>query len=345
MTKILIIKLGALGDVLRTTCILPGLHQKYLDARIFWLTADNAACLLEGNPLIDTVIQMEELALATLKKDTYDLVINLDDEKAACSLAATLQTKQLFGAYDRDGQTHYTSDSSNWFNLSLISTFGKEQADKLKRLNRKSYPNLLFQALGIPAAAPSLYLDHAEIDFAHRFARTHLEPSAPIVGLNTGAGIRWQYKKLGVEQTIDLANKLSKSNTRQILLFGGPKERNRNSKIANQTNCPIIDTGTSNKIMQFAALVGLTDILVTSDSLALHVASALGIRTVAFFGPTSAAEIELFTPGRKIVAELPCVCCYKKECDFLPNCMDVISTDDIAQAVDELIDLKIARTY
>ena len=88
MTTILIIKLGALGDVLRTTCILPGLHHKYPDAKISWLTADNAVCLLEDNPLIDTVIPMEDLALATLKKNTYNLVISLDDEKAACNLAA-----------------------------------------------------------------------------------------------------------------------------------------------------------------------------------------------------------------------------------------------------------------
>src|SRR3989339_186947 len=50
--KILIVKLGAMGDVLRTTFLLPGLQKKYPRCQITWLVADGSESLLAGNPAI-----------------------------------------------------------------------------------------------------------------------------------------------------------------------------------------------------------------------------------------------------------------------------------------------------
>jgi heptosyltransferase II len=58
--RILIIKLGALGDVLRTTCILPGLKQMHKTSHISWLTDPSAKCLLKSNGLIDELLFCRE---------------------------------------------------------------------------------------------------------------------------------------------------------------------------------------------------------------------------------------------------------------------------------------------
>ena len=60
---------------------------------------------------------------------------------------------------------------------------------------------------------------------------------------------------------------------------------------------------------------------------------ALGKRTVVLFGPTSAAEIELYGLGEKVVPKMECLSCYKTSCDFVPNCMDLISTEMVENAV------------
>jgi len=335
--NILIIKIAALGDVLRTTCILAGLHEKYPNVKISWLTSASAVCLLEDNPLIEKVIPIETTAVVHLKENSYDLVISLDDEPGACNLASDVKTKKLFGAYRSGEGILYTPDSADWFNMSLISTLGKDEADKQKKANQRSYPDILFDALKIRSGKPSLHLGQDDWAFAKRFRQSCLEHNSIKIGLNTGAGNRWQLKRLGVSKTVDLANELSRSADRQILVFGGPEELVRNQEIIAKASCPIVDTGTNNSIRQLSALVGLCDVLVTSDSLALHIASALGIATVSFFGPTSAAEIKLFTRGEKVESPLSCVCCYKRFCDFSPNCMDVISTDQISQAVEKLL--------
>jgi len=304
---------------------------------ISWLTDKSAVCLLEDNPLINTVIPMVDRHPYTLKQSSFDLIINLDDDETACELATTLQAKQLFGAYRKNGETSYTKDSSSWFDMSLISTLGKEEANRHKRVNQVSYPELLFQGLDISPSSPSLHLQATHLESAQTFATNYIEPDLPVIGLNTGAGSRWQFKQLGVRKTSELASRLSENGSREILLYGGPAEKERNAKIINGANCSIIDTQTTNSILEFAALINLADVLVTSDSLALHIASALEVATVVFFGPTSAAEIMLFSHGKKIVADMPCICCYKKVCDFSPSCMDAISIEDIKQSVDGLL--------
>ena len=87
----------------------------------------------------------------------------------------------------------------------------------------------------------------------------------------------------------------------------------------------------------FAALMSHTNVIVTGDTLAMHLALALERRTVVLFGPTSAAEIELYGLGEKVVPDMTCLSCYKTSCDFVPNCMDLVSTDMVEQAVRRLL--------
>ena len=83
----------------------------------------------------------------------------------------------------------------------------------------------------------------------------------------------------------------------------------------------------------FAALLSHCDLAVTGDTLAMHLSLALGKRTVVLFGPTSAAEIEVYGLGEKVVPKMECLSCYKTSCDFVPNCMDLISSDVVTSAV------------
>jgi heptosyltransferase-2 len=79
--------------------------------------------------------------------------------------------------------------------------------------------------------------------------------------------------------------------------------------------------------------VNLCDLIVTGDTLALHVAVALDKMVVALFGPTSAAEIDLYGRGVKLVSDAPCVGCYRTECDVLPTCMERISAQQVHGAI------------
>ena len=96
------------------------------------------------------------------------------------------------------------------------------------------------------------------------------------------------------EKTSELIDKLNNQiKNSKILLFGGPEEKERNKKIKNLVKADIIDAGCDNSLMEFASLVNLCNVLVTSDSLALHIGVALKKKIICYFYPTSASEIEL----------------------------------------------------
>ena len=128
--SVLIIKLGATGDVVRTTPLL-----RRLAGSVSWITAKNNLPLLQR---IDREVRCVSWENRNRVADTtYDLVINLEDDRETSRFLKELKFKQLFGAYlNGDDRLAYTSDSRDWFDLSLISAYGREEADRLKFFNR-----------------------------------------------------------------------------------------------------------------------------------------------------------------------------------------------------------------
>jgi heptosyltransferase-2 len=185
-------------------------------------------------------------------------------------------------------------------------------------------------------------LTNEEKEFAEDFARRHgLKLKSPnhIVGLNTGAGSRWPQKKWTEKGYLSLIRLLRKNiKDVTILLYGGTEERERNKtikKIANTES--VINTGHDHSIRKFAALLSIPEIIVTGDTLAMHIAIALGKKMVVLFGPTSNAEIDLYGRGEKIYPEMDCLVCYKQFCDKNPTCMESITPESVYQAIIKML--------
>ena len=148
----LIVKVGATGDVVRTTPLL-----SRLKGRVTWLTASKNTVLLEGLNCDLRCFSWEERERAL---DTrYDLGINLEDTRDVGQFLKTLRCKEIFGAYvDSNNSLRYTENSRCWFDLSLISSYGRHEADRLKFLNRQSYQEMIFNGLGLHFAGEQYLL-------------------------------------------------------------------------------------------------------------------------------------------------------------------------------------------
>jgi len=143
MTNILILKLGATGDVVRTTPLL-----KHLAGEISWITAGKNVSLLDGITKTLRCVPWEQREQFCDRE--YDLVINLEDTSDVAQFLPRVRFKRLFGAcIDKGGALVYTDDARGWFDLSLISRFGKAEADRLKLENRRTYQDLIFSGLGL----------------------------------------------------------------------------------------------------------------------------------------------------------------------------------------------------
>ncbi len=142
MMSVLIIKLGATGDVVRTS---PLMHR--LNGQVTWVTAAKNIVLLEAvkNDLRCFSWEERERALDA----HYDLAINLEDSLDVAQFLKTVQCSETFGAYvDSGNSLRYTEAAAPWFDLSLVSSYGRERADKLKFLNRRTYQEMIFDGLG-----------------------------------------------------------------------------------------------------------------------------------------------------------------------------------------------------
>ena len=330
---ILIIKCGALGDVLRTTFIARGFKEQYPSCTITWLTKDNAQDILKNNPFVDVLIPWSKKD--SLLSHSFDRVISLDDELEMCTFASALQTKKLQGAFLLEGKRAYTADVEQWFGMGLLrpaAEGGKEKADELKKKNRHSFQYLYAEMFHLPSSLdkrPILFLSIEELFFGQQLLEKYAIPSSQkIIGVNTGAGTRWLLKMLSIEKTVQVCHELAKDAT--VLLLGGTDEVERNQQI--KALCPqdnIILVEATAHIREFASILQVCDLIITGDTLALHIALALGKQTLVFFGPTSPWEIEMFGYGEKIFKDSSCLCCYKQTTEKKPSCIDLITPEDI----------------
>ncbi|HVN67854.1 MAG TPA: glycosyltransferase family 9 protein [Candidatus Sulfotelmatobacter sp.] len=325
MRKLLIVKLGAIGDVLRTTALLPGLTKLHEPAVIDWLTAAGARELLDNNPYLRQVFTWGETEIT----DAYDLVIGLEDDREVCRFVSRVETSERRGAYLAAGKVVYTP--SAWFDMSIISKYGLDKANQLKAANRKTYQQHMADLLGIAVSPYVFKLTPDEIAYGQKIVRDlGFAKNDRVIGINTGAGKRWPLKSWGVEQTIELVKKLKDDLGLPSIILGGGDERERNKLIARETGMP---DGGVHTLRGFAGIVNRCAALLASDSLALHFGIALKKPLVVFFGPTSAAEIELYGLGEKLTAPLPCVTCYKKQCETEPSCMDSLRVETVFDAI------------
>ena len=334
--KILIIKLDAVGDVLRTTSILQGLKEKYAKSEITWVTRQSAAPLFEHNALVDRVYIYESTeAILTCAVEEFDVVINLDAARDSALLASRVKGVHKFG-YGLDSRGHifpFNDEAVPWLEMGAF--------DQKKKQNTRSYQYLMLEICGLKTTDKQIILTISEKEksFAEEFARKKfLKRNLPIVGINTGASPRWQYKQWTMEGFTNLLTMIVQNTDWTVLLYGGPHETQRNTAFARIDRSRIIDTGTDNSLREFFALVTLCDVFLTGDTLALHVATALGKKVVAYFGPTSANEIDAY--GGQIVkvqSDLDCLVCYKPRCDFNPHCMNSIGADRMFSALDSSV--------
>ncbi len=334
MKKIIIIKYSAIGDVLRTTVLLPALKKKFPKSEIFWITEAKSRPVLENNPLIKGIYLEYELT-DCFKKKEYDLIINLDEDFDACQLAGELKSKKLLGYYFENGKIVCTKGAKYWMAMSLL---GGVNRDALKKRNKFTYPKIIFDIAQLSYSTdfkPIIHLRRKEKEFGLNFAKKHNIKLGYdyVVGINTGAGKRWPLKKLGIGKTSLLINKLLKKELK-VILCGGEEEVERNSRILKACNRAVIDAGCNNSVREFASLISICDSIISADTLAMHISIALGKYTLAFFGPTPFQEIEFHNNGEAVVAPLGCTCCMKKViCEKKSNCMDLINENLLVDKV------------
>jgi len=286
MTKILLIKTGAAGDVVRTTVLLNALQ-----GAVTWvIDSKYAAILPTRHPNLHRVITLND-ALPVLQHEIFDHTISLEESLECALLASKIPTKKLTGVYLEDKQLCYTGDAAGWYDMSLISVLGPTCANDTKKSNTATFQQLLLNMFGLPFEGEPYCI----------YRNNKISRAKDVIGIEPRVGMRWPNK--GWSGYPALINKLQQQGFTC-------KQLEQRSTIA-----------------EYLDDIAGCSFIISGDTLAMHVALAYSIPSIALFNCTSPAEIYDYGTLTKLVSPMLTEAFYKTS--FSQAVIDSITPDEV----------------
>ena len=318
---ILIVKLGALGDVINTLPLAIVLKQR-LDARIHWITAPLSYPILADHDAVDHVIRFDRKggvsALPTLlqrvRSQQFDLVLDLQRILKSGLMCAAAKAKRKIG-FDRGRCKELT-----WL--------------------------LPFER--VAASDPKAHMVHQYLDFARHLGiqtervewcipkgehRSRQLPEAYVV-LNIGAtkpANRWS-----VDGFARLAKMVRQQLGMPCVLTGGPEDVAMADTIQSLAGRDIHNRVGKTSLPELIDLIDAATVVVTCDTGPMHLAVALGREVVALFGPSDHHRTGPFR-GKVIRAKVACAPCNRRVCSK-PHCMEAIRPESVLAVLNSCLE-------
>ena len=318
-TRILIIKLGAIGDVIRTTPLLHKLKEVHPRARIFWLTLTPEVL----PSAVDEKLDFSLKNIVALRSMHFDLLYNLDKDREACALADQISATTKKGFILKDGIISPTDASGEAKYLTGIF-------DDASKANTKTYPQEIFEICGFSFNGERYLLENQSTEGAG----WNINKKKRVIGLNTGCGGRWTSRLWDDKNWIGLAKTLKRKGY-EVVLLGGEQEHKKNLTFARATKAKYFGHF---PLQQFIGLMNRCDLVVTSVTMAMHITIGLGKKIVLFNNIFNKNEFELYGLGTILEPELPCRCFYQPTCTNPQyRCMNHFPVKRVVEACEKLL--------
>lgn len=334
--NILVIQTAFLGDVILTTPVLQLLHQAYPDAGIDILVVPRAAEVLTNHPAIRRVISYDkrgaqrgasgflQIALQ-LRDQRYDLGIVPHRSLRSAALARVAGIGRVIG-FDKSAARFLYTDIIHYResfheverNISLLSPLGIHPDGRVR---------------------PSLYPGESDVKNIELLLNRIDSRGGMLVGVAPGS--IWNTKRWLAERFADLCRKLGEEKI-NVFLIGGKEDSNLCNEIAAgaKSDDRVVNTAGSLRLLESAELIRRCNVLVTNDSAPMHLASAMGTKVVAIYGPTLPEfGFAPYGDGNAIAETMGLECrpCSIHGGDRCPigtfDCMERISTELVFQKV------------
>ncbi len=314
--RALIIKLGAAGDVLRSTPLLRALDPLATGTKILWVT--HSPELLPSEAC--EAVKPTAATLARIAAGTWHFCWNLDKDAEACAIAAATKATEYRGYILREG-VPYPVNQAAWHK------FATGIDDPYSRANRKNYVEEIFDIVGLPYRKEDYWLRRPTAD-AQNSAAEFL-PRSGAIGLNIGAGKRWPSRIWPLDYWAELIELLKAHGLRSVVL-GGPEEVEASAELVRETGCAASGV---QSLEVFYAMIERCQCVVTAVTQAMHL--AIGARTplVLLNNIFNPHEFELYDRGEIIGPPTPCDCYYNAVCRTGRNCVTEILPARVCEAI------------
>jgi len=342
--RILIIRMSHIGDIIHTIPMLTALRDAFPAAHIGWLVEDYLAPMLYGLRSLDEVVVMPRRQL----RQTRSV---MERFRLLGSLLRRLRSRRYQVAFDVHGLTK----SAAWSYLAgipiRIGYDGKEGGEISRWLNNTlvlpaedkrhiiDRDLSLLKPLGIenPEVRFEMTVDWKAGERMEQWLGSFAGGVPPIV-VSPGAG--WPTKCWAPERFGEAAGILAEKTKRPAVVLWGPGEESLRDTVRASSMSGRVVPAPKTDILEMIELIRRSGLVITNDTGPLHIAVALGIPSVSFFGPSDAYRNGPYGEGHRVVqANVPCLGCWKKSCPAPDRhcCMTLVRTEDVVRASLELL--------
>ncbi len=333
--NVLIIKLSSIGDCVHTLPALYALRKGFdktgVKARIDWLVEEAASGVLKGNPLIDNLIIVKRGWAKNLGKNL----------KIAKGLASThydmvLDFQGLFksGIWVMLSKGKRRAGFSNSRELSYLFLNDRLPPYDIERHAVERYLDLAAHAGGDTSEVKfPVHISKASMENAvKKLEKSGIKKDSPFFVIIPRA--RWETKLWKDDRFVELAKRVASKKGIPAVLIGNASDKAALEAIKNKIGERAVNLSGQTDLSELAAVLKMSRFAVAVDSGPMHLAAAVGTRTVALFGPTAPWRTGPWGGGHIIVRKGLCSPCFKKKCPE-PKCMDDITVDEVMGAIAE----------
>jgi lipopolysaccharide heptosyltransferase I len=348
--KILVLRLSAVGDVIRTLPAIKALKEHYPSSLITWIVEEPSQAFLESNPEVDEVIlfprkrwmkgikslngiwgtfsEMRRFII-DLRKRKFDMVLDFHGILKS-GLISFLSGSPIRIGYDRR--------STKEMNILFSNVKVELPKEKISRF-RRNISLLQGMGLEVKEIKYGLHIPRKDKEYVESyFSASSASFKKPLIAIHPGTSTKALFKRWMPDRYAQLADRLVRELKATILFTWGAEELQWVEGVRKEMKEPSLLGPKTESLTQLGEVYKNSDLYIGGDTGPMHIASLMGIPVVVIYGPTDPIENEPFGNHIKVRKNVGCNPCHKYFCRELV-CMKAISVDEVFKATKEILSL------
>lgn len=353
MKKFLLMNPFGIGDVLFTTPVIRAIKDNFPDCAISYWCNSRVKDLFIHDPKINKIFavsrgDIKKIAceskleavttvlklLADLKKEKFDALVDFSLDYRYSLMALIIGIKQRIGLdYKKRGA----------FLTQKVTIDGYSEKHMAEHYFK------LAELLGIKGKPKKLELHVSEkhkIQSNILLTQAGVKQQELLIGIAPGAGASWG-EKAGLKhwpamKYAQIADKIIDKFNAKVLILGDNFEKPVTDIVTTAMKHKAIDLTGKTSLGEMIGLIHNLKLLITNDGGPLHLAAALGVKTVSIFGPVDEKVYGPYPASemhRVIKKDIACRPCYKEFrmnlCQNNKQCIDSIEVQEVFEAVEK----------
>lgn len=336
MSRFLLVRLGALGDIVHAIPVAAALRRAFPSARIDWLVGARNREILDLVPVLDRRLVVRDrgngagwapirMAVRELRRNRYDVVFDLQGLTKSAFLARISGARRVVGF------------SAGYLREPLARIFYSEVHDPggggMYHPGERSHvvqTNLsLLTAIGLTVNRPEFPFEQADTDVARAMRE---RAGARYVLINPGAA--WPNKRWPAARYGAVARAIGERHGLKSIVSWGPGEEPLAQHVVTESaGAALLSPRTS--IADLVALIRGAALMVSGDTGPTHIGSALGTPIVGIYGPTRPSRNGPWSPDDIAVSrDAVCRCHHLRRCTQAQMCLLDVQTAEVLDAVE-----------